>query len=74
MTKLELKQIKKALKEGDLKIIAEITGLHYQTVQNVFRGDSPPRTRRDVVIQARLRLDANRKESEKAIKLIDKYV
>lgn len=27
-----------------------------------------------VVIQARLRLYANRKESEKAIKLIDKYV
>ena len=74
MTKLELKQIKKALKEGDLKIIAENTELHYQTVQNVFRGISPPRTQRDVVAQARLILDANRKESEKAIKLIDKYV
>ena len=80
MTKQELKQVKSALKEGDLKIIeANVkkhskVKIHYQTVRNVFKDKSKDLTVHAVLKESRIALVNNIKESEKAIKLIDKYV
>ncbi len=80
MTKQELIQVKSALKEGDLKIIeANVkkhskVKIHYQTVRNAFKGKAGGLNEIAVLKESRQVLVNNIKESEKAIKLIDKYV